>query len=138
VGRLEVILLDTHALIWTLSGDRKMGKKCRALVERAWAIGEIATSAISFWETGLLLSRDRLTIDMSLADWRQSFLDAGGIEVALDGHIAMRSLDLTTLPSDPADRFIVATALVCSATLVTADKSILGWRHPLVRFDART
>jgi PIN domain nuclease of toxin-antitoxin system len=40
--------------------------------------------------------------------------------------------------ADPADRFIVATALALGATLVTADQAILGWSGPLRRQSAGT
>ena len=36
-----------------------------------------------------------------------------------------------------ADRFIVATALVHGAALVTADQRLLDWCHGLERHDAR-
>ena len=48
-----------------------------------------------------------------------------------------RALDLAGLPDDPADRFIVASALVHGAALMTADEKILDWRHALERHDAR-
>jgi PIN domain nuclease of toxin-antitoxin system len=41
------------------------------------------------------------------------------------------------LPEDPADRFIVASALSHGAALVTADEALLRWPHALERVDAR-
>lgn len=38
---------------------------------------------------------------------------------------------------DPADRLILATARVHDATLVTADKTLLGWRGRIKRHNAR-
>ncbi|MEW5863448.1 MAG: PIN domain-containing protein [Pseudomonadota bacterium] len=49
----------------------------------------------------------------------------------------MRAVGLGGLPGDPVDRLIVATALRHGAALVTADERPLGWRHPMVRHDAR-
>jgi PIN domain nuclease of toxin-antitoxin system len=69
-------------------------------------------------------------------DWRARWLEAGLIEFALEGRVAIRSLDLDGLSDDPADRFITATALIHDATLVTADQRILDWRHTLPRQDA--
>jgi PIN domain nuclease of toxin-antitoxin system len=56
----------------------------------------------------------------------------------LDGRIALLSTQLEKLHRDPADRFIVATALRYRATLVTADRKVLAWKSELERQDARS
>lgn len=133
-----MILLDTHALIWLDSTDRRLGKKTRALVEKEWTLNQVAVSAITFWEVGMLAERGRIRLPVTIAQWRTRWLDAGLIELALDGAVLVRSLDLGDLPADPADRFIAATALTAQAVLVTADEKILAWQHALTRHDAAT
>jgi len=64
-------------------------------------------------------------------------LSIGVREVELTAEIAVRASDLEDLPRDPIDRFIVATALVQQAVLLTADELILSWPGPLKRQDAR-
>lgn len=132
-----MIVLDTHVLVWADSDDRKLGRKARNLIERIWATGKVAVAAISFWEVGMLHARRRLKLPLSAREWRDAVLAAGAIELPLDGEIALRALDLTGLHDDPVDRFIVATALVHSAALMTADDRLLEWRHTLERHDAR-
>jgi PIN domain nuclease of toxin-antitoxin system len=131
-----VILLDTHALVWLDTDDRRLGRKTRALIEKHWPDGQVAVSTVSFWEVGRLAARGRLELGSSAQVWRARWLDAGLAECVLDGLTAIRSLDLEGLPDDPADRFIAATALVHDAILVTADERILGWRHAHPRQDA--
>lgn len=133
-----MIVLDTHVLVWADSADRQLGRKTRALIERMWAGGKVAVPAISFWEVGLLHARRRLRLPVAISEWRDAILAAGATELPLDGAVAVRALDLAGLHDDPADRFIVATALIHDATLVTADQRLLDWRHPLDRHDART
>ena len=48
-------------------------------------------------------------------------LAAGVQELPITGEIAIRAVELNNLPGDPADRFIMATAITHGATLVTAD-----------------
>lgn len=132
-----MIVLDTHVLVWADADDRKLGRKSRSLIEREWAGGGVAVPSIVFWEVGLLLQRGRLKLPTPPREWRDAVLTAGAIELPLDGTMALRALDLTGLHDDPADRFIVAAALVHGATLVTADERLLDWRHPLDRHDAR-
>ena len=132
-----MIVLDTHVLIWEIGGEAKLGRKARSVIERYWQAGTVAVSAVSFWEAGLLHARRRVTLSAPPHEWRDEILTAGIKELPLDGLVALRSLDLTGLPDDPADRFIAATALVHGAALMTADEKILNWRHALERHDAR-
>ena len=133
-----MIVLDTHVLVWAASDDRKLGRKARAMIDQLWASGKVAVPAIAFWEIGLLQARRRLKLPSSVKEWRDTILAAGAVELPLDGTIALRALDLSGLHDDPADRFIVATALLNNATLMTADERLLDWRHALDRHDART
>ena len=133
-----MILLDTHALIWLDTADRRLGKKTRALVEKEWALNQVAVSAMSFWEAGMLAERRKIRLAAPVAEWRTRWVDAGLIELPLDGTVLVRSLDLGSLSADPADRFIAATALAVQAVLVSADEKILTWPHELARHDAST
>ncbi|MBL8520843.1 MAG: type II toxin-antitoxin system VapC family toxin [Betaproteobacteria bacterium] len=133
-----MIVLDTHALVWMDAGDKQLGRKTRARIEQDWRKGEVLVSAISFWEVAVLAERGRIKLASSIADWRHELIAAGLTEVPLDGHIALRASELNGLSEDPADRFIAATALLSHATLVTADRRSLAWKHTLERLDART
>ncbi len=133
-----MILLDTHALIWLDTADRRLGRRTRALIEKHWTANKVAVSAISFWEAGMLTARRRFRPAVPIEEWRVRWLDAGLLEVPLDGAILIRALDLGGFPEDPADRFIAATALMGQAELVTADERILTWSHSMARHDART
>ena len=132
-----MIVLDTHVLVWAVADDRKLGRRARALIDRHWAAGKLAVPAIAFWEVGLLQARRRLQLPSPVREWRDKLLAAGTLELPLDGSIAVRALELAGLPADPADRFIVASALAHGAALMTADDRLLDWRHALERHDAR-
>jgi PIN domain nuclease of toxin-antitoxin system len=132
-----LIVLDTHVLVWADADDRKLGRRSRALIEREWARGAVAVPAIVFWEIGLLEQRGRIKLPMPPREWREAVLAAGVSEVPLDGALALRAVELTGLHDEPADRFIVATALAHGAALLTADERLLEWRHALERHDAR-
>jgi PIN domain nuclease of toxin-antitoxin system len=135
VESTEVILLDTHALLWL--ADARLGRRSQSMADRALVEDQLAVSAITFWEISILIARGRLRAVESAAALRKQVLDDGAIEVPLTGEIAIRAVDLGNLPSDPADRFIIATAIVHNAVLMTADEQLLKWRHTLKRQDAR-
>ena len=86
----------------------------------------------------MLAERRKIRLAAPVAEWRTRWVDAGLIELPLDGTVLVRSLDLGSLSADPADRFIAATALAVQAVLVSADEKILTWPHELARHDAST
>ena len=130
-----MILLDTHALLWLRGGDRRLGRRARSAVDRAWTAEQLAVSAITFWEISLLKEKGRIKFPEDVALWRREQLRQGLIELPIDGEIGIRAVSLSGLPTDPADRFIVATAME-GHRLVTADQRILDWPGPLNRLDA--
>ena len=129
-------LLDTQVLIWLLFGTRQLGRQPRQQIDRALREGNAAVSAISFWEIALLHEKRRLTLLHDIAAWRRSLLQEGLVEIPVDGEIGIHANQLADFHADPADRLIVATALVGGHQLVTADRRILEWPGPLRRLDA--
>lgn len=122
-----MILLDTHVLIWLASGSESLGAGARRLIDDAWSEESVAVSAISFWETAMLVEKGRIALHTPVDPWRRSLIDSGLTELALDGQIAISAAALTDFHGDPADRFIVATAIQRGARLLTADRRILDF-----------
>ena len=85
----------------------------------------------------MLIQKGRFELPEGLANWRRDVLNRGLIEVQVDGEIGLTAGLLTYEHGDPADRLIVATAICSGATLLTADRLILGWDGPFTRQDAR-
>lgn len=131
-----MILLDTHALVWMSQDDSALGKAARRRIQTAWDAQELAISAVSFWECEMLHVAKRVRLLRSPVAWRAQLLAAGLIEIPVDGEIAMLSVHLDLPHKDPADRFIVATAIAKAAELITADAKLLKWKSTLRRHDA--
>lgn len=131
------VVLDTNALIWLLERNVRIGQRAIEQVDDALRTGRVMMSAASVWEVAVLVSKNRISLDKSLDQWRIDALQLGIEEVPLDGEVAIEAVALADLHADPADRFIVATALRMKATLVTSDARLLSWRGPLARIDAR-
>lgn len=132
-----MILPDTHALLWFLGSSPRLGSTAQRRIRESIESGQAAFSAISVWEVALLLSKNRLTLNVAATQWRQSLLATGFIEIPVDGAIAALSVNLTDLHDDPADRIIMATALEGQHQLITDDDRILNWPGQLDRFPAR-
>ncbi len=79
----------------------------------------------------MLAQRGRITLPAAPEIWRADLLQAGVHEIPLDGRIAQLATRLEGMHRDPADRFIVATAILNTALLLTADQNILSWQGEL-------
>ena len=137
MGGQSLIQLDTHCLLWLDQAVERMGRQARSLADAAIDAGDLAVSAISFWEVAMLCGKGRLIMNQPLPLWRRDWLQRGLIELPLSGAIGIEAAGLTGFHADPADRWLVATAREVGATIMTADNRILAWPGRLDRHDAR-
>lgn len=131
-----MLLLDTHVLIWFAEDNPRLGARAAKLADAALRRDEVLVSAVSFWEIAMLVDKGRMELALAPRAMRQKVLEQGIREVPLNGAVAINAAQLTEFHGDPADRFIVASALVEGAALLTADASILRWTGILKRHDA--
>lgn len=126
-----MIVLDTHVWVWWLDDPSLLPPRARNAVREAAADRAIYVSAISAWEVVLLASRDRLRFTMDAADWiaRSEALPFLHF-VPVDNATAIRSVRLPEpFHKDPADRMIVATAMMMGVPVVSSDDRILKYPH---------
>ena len=85
----------------------------------------IALSAISVWELWMLVKKGRLelTVDAS-AFLSTTSKDPQFRIVPIDDSICRRSVELPDHHVDPADRFILATAVELGCAIVSKDKKL--------------
>lgn len=127
-----MIVLDTHAWIWAMSGSTTLAEMARDQLAKAEERDGVLVPAISVWELAILEAKGRIALDQPIERWVADALGAPGHTLAeLTPSIAIRS---TRLPGngfkDPSDRIIVATAIEHDAILVTRDAEILDYaRH---------
>ena len=131
-----MVVVDTHALVWQLNADARIGKLARARLEKALAREELCVSAVMFWEISLLMSCDRLRLDTTATHFRWRVLEMGIRELAVGGEVALQAAALAPVLVDPVDCFVAATALTHGATLMTADTRLLE-SHAVDVVDAR-
>jgi PIN domain nuclease of toxin-antitoxin system len=131
-----MMLLDTHVLIWLDEGSPRLGPNALQRINAEFSAGNLAVSAISFWEVSMLVQKKRMEIRLETDVWRKELLECGLGEIPLDGAVGIRAGGLRNFHGDPADRLIVATTLQTSSTLVTADQKILAWNKLRLKIDA--
>ena len=127
-----MIVLDTHVLLWWVSGDTaRLSATAVQAIEQELAGGRIVISSFSAWELAMLVERGRVALSMDVETWLSV---VGRIEavrfVPVDNEISFRSVTLPgVFHKDPADRIIVATARKLAAPLITADEKIRAYLH---------
>lgn len=128
-----MIVLDTHAVLWWGNQDARLSPVAAAAIrkEREKDSGRILISAISAWEIAMLVQAHRLDLATDVTAWLETLAEVRQVKFCpVTNEVAVHAV---TLPGDfhkdPADRMIVATARLASATLLTADAKIQGYRH---------
>ena len=118
------LLLDTHIWLWSVLEPDRLGKRvARALVSDE---NELWLSPISVWEATLLAERGRIAVRDDRVEWIGRMLRTAPVrEAALTFDVAVQSRAIKLPHPDPADRFLAASAVVHSLTLVTADQRLL-------------
>lgn len=121
-----MIVLDTHAWIWYATEDPRLSRRAKARIQRA---GTLGVHPVSCWEVAMLAGSDRLRLSLDVAEWVDHALARPKIRLLpFTPRAAMRAAGLGgSFPGDPADRFIVGTALELKAPLATKDARISDW-----------
>lgn len=110
-------ILDTHALLWWLSGDSQLGSDARAKIEDR--SNEVIISSASLWEITIKQSLGRLEVD--IAKINSEIIAQGFKQIGIEiDHL----VELVTLPHhhrDPFDRMLIAQARSERVPLMTND-----------------
>lgn len=118
------LLLDTHVWIWSLLEPTKLARKVTKALHNPE--NELWLSPISTWEFLMLVKRRRIRLHQEVDPWLREALSKAPLREAPVTHEIVMEMNAFDLPhTDPADRFLVATARHLGLTLVTADRRIL-------------
>ena len=117
------LLLDTHAFLWSIHGDKRLSKNAKeAFLDTE---NKLYLSAVSYWEICIKQSLGKLGL---VPDWQRlvdTELAANGIEwLTIEKTHCRAVLHLPILHRDPFDRLLVAQAQVEDMTLLTEDGNI--------------
>ena len=120
------LLLDTHAFLWWLAGNRRLSRAARRAVENT--SNDVVVSAASAWEittkhrVGKLPEAEAVALDVS-----GSIAGQGFDELAITVADAERAGRLPGAHRDPFDRVLIAQALAHDLTVVSLDRVFDGY-----------
>ncbi len=124
------VLLDTHALLWWLSYDKKLPQTARdAIADASFA----AASAVSAYEIALKARQGKLTVPRILIEDFTGTVNSRNLSVlALDGSHAAMAGDFPLTHRDPFDRLLSAQTLVEGLTLISRDRGHAAFGVPIL------
>jgi PIN domain nuclease of toxin-antitoxin system len=120
------LLLDSHAFVWWIDDDARLGPKARIAIESA---EKVFVSVISIWELGVKRAAGRLTFDVDLGNAAKQ----SGFEI-LDCQLAHAQL-APTLPlhhKDSFDRMLLAQATIERLKIMSQDRAFADYGIDLI------
>lgn len=110
------ILLDTHALLWWLSGDARLGPAATALI--ADPVNDVLVSAASLWEITVKARIGKLEADVAEIAGALRGQGFRLLEIAVPHLVALQALPAHH--RDPFDHLLIAQCLSEGAVFLTA------------------
>lgn len=121
------LLLDTHALIWFISGDKRLGEQAReAFLNQD---NKLFFSKASLWEMTIKISLGKLVLaDHWITAIEKEMISNGiqWLEIEID-HCKILA-DLPFHHRDPFDRLIISQAMSESMSIISIDNQF--WQYP--------
>jgi PIN domain nuclease of toxin-antitoxin system len=120
------LLLDSHAFVWWIDDDARLGTKARLAIETA---EKVFVSVVSVWELGIKQAAGKLEINVDLAEAASQ----SGFEI-LDCQLAHAQLAPTLPPhhKDPFDRMLLAQAAVEGLRIMSQDGVFTSYNVDLI------
>lgn len=113
------LLLDTHALIWFLRGDKELSTAANSAIRSH--LNERYVSVASLWEITIKVNLGKIELDFSVDEF-ENLLAINDLNILPIGFWHLVHLSkLPLLHRDPFDRLLIAQAAADHLTIVTRD-----------------
>ncbi len=120
------LLLDTHALLWWLTGNDAMSDSVRD--EIAHKSNNVGVSAATAWEIATKVQLGKLAIASEIVQNFSAYLEQSRfIPLPITVRHAIRAGLLPRLHRDPFDRILIAQALEEDMIVVSDEKIFEGY-----------
>ncbi len=124
------LLLDTHALLWSIIAPQQLSPAARTAITDPTA--QVAVSAVSFWEIAIKSNLGKLTLNGATPEMLVDAAQQQGFELlSLDARMAASFTKPPLNPQhrDPFDRMLVWQSISLGYTLISRDRKI-SENHP--------
>jgi PIN domain nuclease of toxin-antitoxin system len=122
-------LIDTHILLWWLSGHKKLSPKIQNLIEDP--LNSIFVSTASLWE--IIIKKIIGKLEFPDIEFSQLLVEQQFEELAISSKYLDELENLPLIHADPFDRIIIAQAKTENISIITADKKIMEYKVGIVK-----
>ena len=125
------LLLDTHVLLWFISGDEKLGDKAlEAILDDA---NTVYISTVSIQEIAIKVRIGKLAIDLEALAEQIESADFERLDFDCRHALVMAGIEQMQGHKDPFDIMLVAQAVADNLTVVTADARMEPYPMRIIR-----
>ena len=123
------LLLDTHALLWWWTADRRLSAKAQRAIRDEG--NEVFVSAASAWEVAIKQRLGKLEeVPEAAARFAELVRADGFTPLPMQQRHALRAGGYASEHRDPFDRMLAAQAELEALLLVTADPALAAFPGP--------
>lgn len=113
-------LIDTHALIWFVTGDRRLSARARQLIETPQ--NERLVSIVSLWEIALKMSLGKLSMGATFDQLiPKQLIDNDMTLLPIEIPHLSQVVQLPFHHRDPFDRLLIAQGVSAGLPLISRD-----------------
>lgn len=106
---MKINLLDTHTVLWFLSGNDNLSNSARTRIEQKKAINFISIG--SLWEMAIKISLNKLKLKFPFSDFKSILEDNGFIVLSIEMVDIEMVAKMPIHHRDPFDRIIISQAI---------------------------
>jgi len=125
------IIIDTHALIWYIEGEKKLSKTAISAIENL--NNQVFVSKSSLWELAIKISLGKLQISIGFDDLEKFLVENGFIILDYNFDHLVTLLSLHYHHRDPFDRLIIAQSISNRFNIITVDKKFKKYDVKIIR-----
>ena len=120
-------LLDTHAFLWMISGDKKLSNDSAEVILNPSS--ELYFSMASYWEICIKLSINKLELKRNWSEIFEREMRLNGIQwLSIKPEHARGVIKLPWHHRDPFDRLIISQCITEKLVCITADEHFSKYR----------
>jgi len=120
------VLLDTHTLLWFISGDERTSQNARNIIESDST--KLFVSIASLWEIAIKINIGKLDLHIPFKKLQKEVLNNNFTIFPIEFTHTVQLSKLEPIHRDPFDRILISQALVENLTIISKDTTFSAYK----------